>query len=263
MAQMAGIRAQGPGIRLGHDLGFHLPVPRSPIPDSRSGRGLILDLDDTLYRRRDYVQSGFSAVAQHLWQTHGIASQDAFIVMVHALRGGRGASAFQAVCDRFGLSADLVPSLVEVFRAHKPAIWLHPDVTATLRRLRAEGWRLAVLTNGLPSVQALKVAALGLAPMVDAVVYAEDHAAGGKPSPQPFRAALRLLGLPAGRCVSVGDDVVNDVRAAKSLGIATIRVASPDVVSVPDDDADIVINALPQLPDAAALLMTLVSANVA
>ena len=240
-----------------------VPVPRSPIPDPRRDRGLILDLDDTLYRREHYVRSGFTAVAQHLWRTHGIASQDAFIVMVHALATGRGASAFQAVCDRFGLCPDVVPSLVDVFRGHTPAIWLHPDVADTLRRLRAEGWRLAVLTNGLPSVQALKVAALGLAPLVDAVIYAEEHAPGGKPSPQPFRAALHRLGLPSARCVSVGDDVTNDVRTAKSLGIATIRVARPDVMSMPDDDADIVINALSQLPDAAALLMTLVSANVA
>lgn len=229
----------------------------------RPGRGLILDLDDTLYCRDQYVRSGFTAVARQLERTHGIPVHDAYVVMVHALASGNGRLAFQAVCERFALPLDLVPSLVQVFRAHKPALWLHPDVTTTLRRLRADGWGLAILTNGLPSVQALKVAGLGLTPLVDGVIYADEHAPGGKPAAAPFHAALRVLGLPAGRCVSVGDDVVNDVRAAQALGIPTIRIARRDVITVPDDDADIVINSLPQLPDAAALLLTLVSANVA
>jgi putative hydrolase of the HAD superfamily len=255
-----GIGDQGFGIRKGWT---GIPVPRSPIPGRRHRRGLILDLDDTLYRRKYYVRSGFTAVAHHLGQIHGIQSQDAFTVMAHALSTGNGVLPFQAVCEHFGLPAEIIPSLVQVFRAHRPALWLHSDVADTLRRLRVDGWALVILTNGLPSVQALKVAALGLEPFVDGVVYAEQHAPGGKPSPEPFRAALRLLSLPAARCVSVGDDVINDVHAAKSLGIATIRVVRPDLLSVPEEDADIVITALPQLPDAASLLMTLVGANVA
>jgi putative hydrolase of the HAD superfamily len=244
------------------------PVRRALVGSPRDasrppGRGLILDLDDTLYRREHFVRSGFAAVAHHLAAVYGVAEQDANLVMTHALAHGQGALAFQAVCDRFGFPRDIVPSLVDHFRAHRPALWLHPDVASTLRTLRADGWRLVLLTNGLPSVQAGKVAALGLAPLVDGIVYAEEHARGGKPDPEPFRAALRLLGLPASQCVSVGDDVVNDIRAAKAVGVPAIRVARPDVVAMPDDDADVVINSLVQLPDAASLLLTLVNANEA
>jgi hypothetical protein len=61
----------------------------------------------------------------------------------------------------------------------------------------------------------------------------------------------------------VGDDVVNDVHGARMLGIAAIRVVTPGNFTTPDDDAELVINSLPQLPEAAALLLTLVSAHVA
>ena len=59
--------------------------------------------------------------------------------------------------------------------------------------LRSAGWRTALLTNGDPSVQAGKVRALGLEALVDHVVYASEHAPGGKPAREPFVEVLRRL----------------------------------------------------------------------
>jgi putative hydrolase of the HAD superfamily len=226
-------------------------------------RGVIIDLDDTLYPRERFVRSGFAAVAAHVSACHGIEADAAYGVMTRAFAAGRTGSEMQALCAAFDLPADLVPGLIEVFRSHTPSLFLGPDAQEALRKLRADGWGIVILTNGLPSVQFRKVAALGLAAFVDEVIYADEHAPGGKPAVAPFRAALQSLDLTPEQCVCVGDDATRDIRGAKSLGIATIRIARPEDTCSAQEEADLVIHSLRQLPQAAALLLSKDVANVA
>lgn len=267
-------------------LGYIPPMPRLRLParrgnpwvggpwndavvvdghsgSGRSRRGIILDLDDTLYPRERFVMSGFAAVAQHVSVAHGVSADAAYSLLNRAHRSGLVGHEFQVLCDRLRLSRDLVPALVDVFRRHMPSLWLNHDVSAALHALHRAGWRIAILTNGLPSVQFRKIAALGLASLVDEIVYAEEHAAGGKPGSAAFTAALRSLELTAAQCISVGDDLVRDVHGARALGIRTIRVARPGSTPAPGEDADMVIDSLRQLPDAASLMFDTVTANVA
>jgi putative hydrolase of the HAD superfamily len=268
-------------------IGYIPPVPRLKLParrgnpwvrapwadsgsiDTASGRrrgrrGVVLDLDDTLYPRARFVMSGFAAVAHHLEAAHGVEAQRAYGVLLRAHQAGdhRGRE-LQLLCERLGLAADLVPGLIDLFRRHLPTLWLNHDVVDALHTLRVNGWRLAILTNGLPSVQFRKVAALGLTSLVDEVIYAEEHAAGGKPSIAAFRAALQALDLRADHCVCVGDDVERDIRGARAAGLRTIRVARPDAAPAADEDADLVIDGVRQLPDVAAMLLDRVTADVA
>ena len=281
-------------------LGYIPPVPRLRLParrgnpwvgapwndtaladgyggNGRGRRGVILDLDDTLYPRERFVMSGFAAVAHHVSVAHGVSSEAAYALLNRAHGSGHVGHEFQVLCNRLRLSADVVPTLVDVFRRHMPSLWLNHDVSDALHELRASGWRLAVLTNGLPSVQFRKIAALGLTSLVDEIVYAEEHVAGGKPAAAAFKAALRSLELGPRQAVCVGDDLVRDVRGARALGIPTIRVARPCVTPAPGenhptahkprggrpDEADMVIDSLRQLPVAASLVLDTVTADVA
>jgi putative hydrolase of the HAD superfamily len=224
--------------------------------------GLILDLDDTLYPREQFVRSGLHAVARHVQDTRDVPADDAFAVMSAAHRGGNAGREFQALCARFGLGAGVIPELVDVFRSHWPSLQLPSATSDVLKRLRAEGWRMVVLTNGLPRVQRTKVFALGIHALVDDVIYAEEQTPGGKPSAEAFRAALTRLGLPARRCVCVGDDPVRDIAAARALGISTVWVkAHGAAASVPEADADI--ETLADLPAALVELREVVDADAA
>lgn len=229
----------------------------------RPRRGLIIDLDDTLYPRERFVRSGLAAVARHVSGQYGIDAHAAYAVMTRALAAGREGRELQALCERFDLPTDIVPALVDVFRMHTPTLFLSREAEETLRGLRTDGWAMAILTNGLPSVQFRKVAALGLTAFVDEVIYAEEHAPGGKPSPAPFEAALRALDLSASQCVCVGDDPVRDILGARALGIPTVRVARPGVTVERTSEADAVITSLRQLPATARFLMETVTADVA
>jgi putative hydrolase of the HAD superfamily len=232
-------------------------------PARRPGRGLIIDLDDTLYPRERFVRSGLAAVARYASAHYGIAAEAAYGLMVRASATGRAGNELQALCERFGLSSDIIPTLVQVFRGHTPSLFLGRESVETLQQLRADGWALAVLTNGLPSVQFRKVAALGITSLVDEVIYAEEHARGGKPSAAPFTAALRSLELEASQCVCVGDDAARDVRGARALGMPTVRLARPGAAVDAADEADAVIQSVRQLPEVASLLLRSVDAHVA
>ena len=60
-------------------------------------------------------------------------------------------------------------------------------MTATALGTLMPGWRIGIVTNGVAEIQARKVAALGLAGCVDAVVFADGVDDAGKArAPPPF-----------------------------------------------------------------------------
>jgi putative hydrolase of the HAD superfamily len=223
--------------------------------------GLIVDLDDTLYPREHFMLSGLAAVARHVARTFDMSMEAAFQTMLRAHRTGQRGREFQALCSTYKLPVSMVPELVSVFREHRPSLWLAAGVVDTLQILRQQGWRIAVLTNGLPSVQASKVAALDLARVVDHVLCAEQYAPGGKPSPAAFHAAVARLGLPPAWCLCVGDDPVNDIQGAQAAGLRAVQVMRPGVAV--RHDADALIESFDDLPAVAASLVTQVAVDVA
>jgi putative hydrolase of the HAD superfamily len=194
---------------------------QSMQPDARA---VLFDLDDTLYPLREFVRSGFAAVAKHLETTRQIGRGEAFRFLTRASDGSARGRELQACAVHFDLSLDIVPELVGVIRDHAPSITLPLSSRQTIEALRPE-WAIGVVTNGLPDVQARKVRALGLEPLVDCVIYA--HAVGdgrGKPEGEPFLAAARRCGVAVERTVFVGDDGWCDIFGARRAGMKTIHV---------------------------------------
>jgi putative hydrolase of the HAD superfamily len=227
-----------------------------------ASRGLILDLDDTLYPYEEFVHSGFVAVARHLQEQHGIDGLEAFAALAAARRSDERGSELQVVCARYHLPiAAFVPTLLRVFREHPPVLRLSRRSQVTLRALRADGWRLAILTNGSPQVQRAKVSALGLTRLVDSVICAEEHAEQGKPAGPAFLEALARLDVPAHRAVCVGDDPACDIAGARNVGIRTVRVGQSRAIA--DGDADAVIRSLESLPSVAGQLLEAVTLDAA
>jgi putative hydrolase of the HAD superfamily len=216
-------------------------------------RAAIFDLDDTLYERDQFVQSGFAAVADALGRRFALPASWILATLRRARLRGHEGREFQALCADHGLPTSLIPELIEVVRRHEPVLTLGSVSAAVLAQMRADGWRIGILTNGLPATQRAKVEALGLEARVDAVLYAEEHAPGGKPSRAAFNAALAALGVAAGQAVFIGDDLVRDVHGARAAGLATIRVASRGTRRI-EGDADAVV-ALEEVPTAAGRLV--------
>ena len=201
----------------------------------RSRRAVLFDLDDTLYPRRRFVLSGFAAVARHLDRQYQSGAAGVYRVLCDAYRhGGRGRE-LQIALRHFDLPPVLLPGLIALMRSHRPSLRLPASSRHALGRI-PPGWRVGIVTNGLPSVQVNKVRGLGLDAIVDDVVYACEHGTRtGKPDVAPFLVALARLGVPPHQAVFVGDDEACDVRGAAAAGLRTIRVVrSEPAASVAD-----------------------------
>jgi putative hydrolase of the HAD superfamily len=214
---------------------------------------VIFDLDDTLYPHVQHVHSGFAAVATHVARHSAVTAKDAYATLRSARESDKRGNEFQWLCQVYRLDPALVPALVREYREHRPQLWLTHGAAEALGALRTAGWRTAILTNGDPGVQAGKVQALGLEAMVDHVVYASEHAPGGKPAREPFLEVLRRLQSAPDDTVMVGDDPVNDVDGARAVGIRTIflvRAGRPH-----HEGANAVVHLLSDVPRAAAALV--------
>jgi putative hydrolase of the HAD superfamily len=226
-------------------------------------RGLVVDIDDTLYLERDYVRSGFAAVAREVGRTPAEAYRlDAWLWAAFEA-GARGdtfdrlRAAFPAVGARV-TTADLVAA----YRAHVPAIALADDTRQLLDRLRDAGLRLGVLSDGPVASQSAKAAALGLDRWFDPIVltgaFGADHA---KPGTAGFQAIAAAWRLGPADLVYVADNPAKDFAGPNRLGWTTVRLSRPgqlhrDVAPIDDDHRpDFVIGDLLDLPEALVLAL--------
>jgi putative hydrolase of the HAD superfamily len=190
----------------------------------RESRAIVFDLDDTLYPYRAFVLSGFGAVARRLAHERGLPVRTVLRVLRRVFASSERGRELQAVCAKFSLPASMLPWLVAVMRDHPPSLHLPRESARVLLALRP-GWKVGILTNGTPEVQRRKVAALGLSPLVDEVVFAAEYGDGsGKPDAVAFHAVLGRLDSSPETAVFVGDDPEVDIAGASAIGMKTIHV---------------------------------------
>lgn len=200
---------------------------------------VIFDLDDTLYAERRFALSGFAAVAADVAARTGVAPERLFRGLWRSYRMGRRATALQDLVAAHGLPDEEVVRAIETIRSHRPRLRLPAVAQDVLATLRQQGHRLGVLTNGWPATQRGKVAALAIAPLVDVVVYAQEHAEAGKPAPACFEAVLSRLDVDRSRSVFVGDHPDKDIGGARACGLRTIHVDTTGGPPVAGADASV------------------------
>jgi putative hydrolase of the HAD superfamily len=219
-------------------------------------RALIFDLDDTLYPERRFALSGYAAVAAHAARHLGVGREEGFRFLARELRHGRRGEAFQRFCALHRLPAGAVVEFRAIYRAHQPALKLPASTRAVLALVRRT-WRVGVLTNGLPDVQRRKIAALGLLPLVDCVIFA--HEVGeGKPDPAVFRAACNGLSVAPEATVMTGDDPWCDIDGGRRAGLRVIRIRRGIHAATPSGEtgpADATAASLTEVPWLAAALV--------
>ena len=224
------------------------------MPSSLADR-IVFDLDDTLYLERDFVFSGYRAVAEWMMSTDGLTGfSDACRALFDA---GERRRVFDRALSDCGIAPDriasLVPHLVARYRSHVPSISLCQDAA----RYLAAHEPVAIITDGPEAMQRAKAAALGLERFCDLLVPTGQWRTGfGKPHSRAFDVVAAACGR---RCVYVADNAVKDFLAPKRLGWRTVQILRPERVHggappSPAHAADTVIENLDQLEAALATL---------
>jgi len=189
-------------------------------------RAVVFDLDDTLYRERDYVLSGFRAVGRFLGRPGQL-----WAWMWRRFLAGRRTEMFDALSERFGLGLgpEGIRRLVEVYRTHRPTIRPCRGVVGLLRTLRRRRLRCGLLSDGYLPAQRLKLSALGIEGCFDAILFTEALGREAwKPSPRGFEAIRRRLQTPPHACAYVADNPAKDFLAPNQLGWLTVQWRRPN-----------------------------------
>ena len=154
---------------------------------------VIFDLDDTLYPYRAFVGSGFRAVAAAAARLYGVDAGLALRQLRRARVDGHRGRELQRSVLRPSASDGRACELHRVMVDHRPSLRLPTASRAVLDALRGR-WRLGVLTNGDAVGSSREGGRAGVAPLVDAVVFACEHGDGsGKPAPEGFGEVLARL----------------------------------------------------------------------
>jgi len=187
-------------------------------------KAMIFDLDDTLFPEREYVLSGFRAVGaciEDLFAERGFFETAARFFF----QGHRGRIIDEALTD-LGLCVgrDLVESLVALYRDHVPQIRLYEDAARALAHFGRHA-TTGIITDGYLVAQKRKVAALGIEPLVDYIVYSDEFGRDHwKPSSVPYRTMMKMTGCAGRDCTYVSDNSLKDFVTAKALGWTTVRI---------------------------------------
>jgi putative hydrolase of the HAD superfamily len=190
---------------------------------------VIFDLDDTLYPERDYVYSGFRAVAEWTEAQFGIPALTGFVELKDLFEQGIRSDTFRHWLRLHKIEhPEFLPEMIQMYRNHQPVIQPFPGVPELLTQLR-KSFLLGVLTDGELSRQTKKMIALGLEPYFDDIVFS-DHwgREAWKPNPWIFHLALKRIRVAGKKAIYVADNPQKDFFGAKSANIQTIRLRIPN-----------------------------------
>ena len=98
----------------------------------------------------------------------------------------------------------------------------YPEVLDTLRRLRAAGLKLAILSNGEPAMLAAAVEGAGLGLLLDAVLSVEEVGVF-KPHPSVYQLAVHQLDVPAHQ-IAFQSSNAWDVNGAACFGLRPVWI---------------------------------------
>ena len=200
------------------------------MPENLRILGVVFDLDDTLVAERDYVRSGYAAVAEHVRRLTGRSDEFEEWLWQRFL-GGQSEGALGAMNAAFGLRLNgQVQELIKVYREHVPAIRAIDGMPSLLAGLH-ETRRLGLLSDGFLPGQRLKLAALRLERFFDAVVFTEELGRSAwKPAPHGYELMAAMLDLPQRTCAYVADNPAKDFISPNRLGWRTIQIVRPGQV---------------------------------
>lgn len=181
-------------------------------------KGVIFDLDDTLYGEKEYVRSGYKAVSDYL----GGGYEEKLWALFEA-----GKPAIDELLRELGRESEK-GKILSVYRTHKPAIHLYSGVPELIDELKRKGIKVGIITDGRPEGQRNKLDALGLD--VDDVIITDEL--GGiqfrKPCDIAFRIMITKWRMNPADVVYVADNPNKDFQAPQQIGMRSIWFRNKD-----------------------------------
>jgi putative hydrolase of the HAD superfamily len=211
-------------------------------------KAVIFDLDNTLF---DHTGSAERALRS--WVTElGLTPTDELVAQWFVIedeqyprwlsgelshQGQRRArlQAFLPLIDRPVPTTEAgLDEAFEGYLTQYRSTWIaYPDARPALEVARGNGWRIGVLTNGNTVQQNAKLAAIGLADLID-VVCTSEALGLSKPAPEAYLRTCEALGADPADVLMIGDNLELDVVAAQSAGLTARHLDRAAGQTLPD-----------------------------
>jgi len=198
-------------------------------------KAVFFDLDDTLYSSTDLSRKARLTAIEHMI-AKGLEMEpdQAYEALMRVVK--RYGSNYGYHLDRFFtdelkrppdyrmISAAVIAYHHTKFVNMRP----YPHTVETIIELRTKGFRLGIITDGLPVKQWEKLVRLGLDDFFDTVVVSGDENVGiDKPDPRVFSMAMDRVKASPAEALMVGDKLHTDVEGANRAGMTSVWLRTP------------------------------------
>lgn len=185
----------------------------------------VTDLDDTLYKERDFVLSGFNAIGEILGNAGIVSKTEVIEILEHATDMRCGFETLTHVIrDRKGVTMYDDKWMVDIYRNHIPTLKLEQEVTDLLEWLYENNHRIGIITDGRSRTQRAKIEALGLYKYVseDNIIISSE-VGGDKTTSIPFE-TLTSRNPTEKHFIYLGDNPAKDFIWPNLMGWKTIQL---------------------------------------
>jgi putative hydrolase of the HAD superfamily len=199
---------------------------------------IIFDIDDTLFPSTEFSslarKNALNAMIDR-GLNHTYKELNAGLASVIKERGSNYNRHFDELCRSLSIKepARYVAAAVAAYHDTKASIAPFPKVALTLLRLKDQGHRLYVATNGTSVKQWDKLIRLGLELYFEQVFVSENL--GMEKSTEFYQKIISTIGCSPSDCIMIGDREDADIVPAKNAGMKTIRVILGKHSSVPSE----------------------------
>jgi len=188
-------------------------------------KAIVFDLDNTLIDFYNFKNKCVSAAMDEMISA-GLKvdrkNADKVIWDIHRQYGMEYKHMFQEFLRRVLGKIDyrLLSHALKAYRkAREDLLIPYPEVLNTLIKLKKK-YKLAVISDA-PKIKAwMRLVAINADNIFDKVITFDDTKEK-KPSPAPFKAAVKKLGLNPEEILMVGDSIHRDMQGAKKIGMKT------------------------------------------
>ena len=187
---------------------------------------VFIDIDDTLFPTNEFAELARKKALRAMIEMGLEGSQEKLykkLIRIIKKRGANYDHHFNELCKELKINepARYVAAAVGAYHAAKSSIQPYPEVPRTLMKLRENGYKLYIATNGSAVKQWDKLILLGVHMFFEKVFVSESMGMGK--SVEFFRKAIKEVGARPEECVMVGDKPSIDLYPPKKVGMRTIR----------------------------------------
>lgn len=175
-------------------------------------KGIIFDLDDTLYSEKEYIRSGYKKIGEFLGRSDAAEKLWSYFE--------KNKLAIDSYLEEIN-EIEKKDICLDIYRSQMPEIELYDGVRELLLKLKTKGVKIGIITDGRPEGQRKKLQVLGLEGLIEDIIITDEL--GGiqfrKPNDISYRIMQNRWRLPFEEIMYVGDNLNKDFQACKQLGM--------------------------------------------